>query len=66
MADALEHLKSRGHKHQYELSFYSSHTRMRRYAIENCKDKDKVEDIKKEKKIRMQRWYSFRVKISDS
>ena len=56
MADALEHLKSRGHKHQYELSFYSSHTRMRRYAIENCKDKDKVEDIKKEKKIRMQRW----------
>ena len=29
---------------------------MRRYAIENCKDQDKIDDIKKEKKIRMQRW----------
>ena len=36
--------------------FYSFTARMRRYIIENCKDKDKVEDIKKEKKIRMQRW----------
>ena len=30
--------------------------RVRRYVIENCKDQEKIESIKKEKKIRMNRW----------
>ncbi|KAK8793785.1 hypothetical protein JH06_0640 [Blastocystis sp. subtype 4] len=49
MQDAIEHLKTRDHKHM-----------MRRYVIENCKDPKRTEEMKRKCNERKQQWKARR------
>lgn len=56
MQSAIEHLKTRFHKHQSLCGMVVS-SRARRYVMENCKEEAKVREAKKDNLARKQKWY---------
>lgn len=58
MQDAIEHLKTRYHKHRW-VHWFNLIFRVRRYIIENCKDPKRTEEMKKERKLRKERWWEL-------
>lgn len=55
MQDAIEHLKTRDHKHMW-VPGVTVTIRMRRYVIENCKDPKRTEEMKRKCNERKQQW----------
>ena len=55
MQSAIEHLKTRFHKHQ-SLCGVGVNGRARRYVMENCKEESRVKEAKKDTLERKQKW----------
>lgn len=58
MQSAIEHLKTRFHKHQFVLGG-SVNGRARHYVMDNCKEESRVKEAKKDNLARKQKWYAL-------